>query len=1076
MNKIIYKYNSTTTLTFTDVDEDNQAGRIIEGSFYNETSLLEDELSIDTLTVQVRYEGVTPLTSFSYGSEVDYYKDGILYAIYYLKDIERNSKYEYTLSVQSAIGLLDDTNHYGGIYTGQLATDVIKEIINGKITYTEDSIFQKIKVYGWLPVATRRENLKQLLFAVGGCVKKNNAIIHFSTLTVNTPIIVPKNRTYESGKITYNTPVSRVEVIEHQYSKAENVEIEDIYVGEVVGSNFTSPRGQQITNGAIITWDKPYHSITFDGTTLLNDEVGVNYAVVSASASATIKGKPYIHSKLIVSRDKDNYAGKEKVAKVEDATLISLANSNSVVEKVMAYYDTPNTLSASIVLDDEKPLDNLTIPNQFDEESTGIVKSIEGTFGKQITKGEMEVRLGYNPPIIYGTRTLASIAVTTNPTRMVYEAGEYFDRSGMVVTATYEDGTSAVVENYTVTPAILTKSTTSVTITYRENGLGKSTDLEISVKNILKNIVITNPPDKTAYSIGDTFDTASMIVKAQYSDGSSKTISSYTYSPQTITSNDDTEITISYTEDNITETAIQDITVGEVSNLLGISIITNPTKMSYKVGEYFETDGMIVVASFEDGTSKQIRGYTYEPNDLLTENDTTITISYTQQEITKTATLNINVIALESIVVTQEPTYKTYYDTEAFNPQGMEITAYYSDGSSQVVNTYTYTPDGILPYGTTEITISYTDGGVTKTTTQAITVTVKTYDYTNSIVISESGSYTLKGIGATHRNIRVVCIGGGNGGSGGTNGSSGRGSSGASMSSDGSRIVSNGSGGNGGKAGKAGNGGKITQQDYIFSSLSNSFTIIIGQGGESGAIGGYSGGTGGNTTFIYNETTTESDKGSSSATGYTNTFTGETYAVIGEDGEAGGAGGDGGYVTSFDRYYDGVSRADGTGGEDVIYKDVTYTGGSKGSQYGGNGGRLQGATSGKPAYCNYALEGGGSGAAVGNDGNKGGSGSTRASTNNRVTKTQPGGGAKGASAIDPTTPTVFGCGGYGGHGGGGGGGAGGGAVAKIDSEEWSGAYGIADLTFTVLAADGGSGGSGSAGSAGVKGCVIIYYS
>jgi hypothetical protein len=185
--------------------------------------LLEDELSIDTMTVKVRYERATPsLISFTYGSEVEYYKDDKLYARYYLKDVERNSKYEYTFSLQSAIGLLDDTNHYGGIYSGQTASNIIKDIIGGKITYTEHNIFSKIKVYGWLPVATRRDNLKQLLFAVGGCVKKKDGIINFTTLTVDTPTGIPANRVYDSGKITYNAPASRIEVIEHQFSKVDN--------------------------------------------------------------------------------------------------------------------------------------------------------------------------------------------------------------------------------------------------------------------------------------------------------------------------------------------------------------------------------------------------------------------------------------------------------------------------------------------------------------------------------------------------------------------------------------------------------------------------------------------------------------------------------------------------------------------------------------------------------------------------------------------------------------------------------------------------------------------------------------
>ena len=89
MNKVIYKYNENTTLTFTDLDEGVNDGRIIEGSFYNETSLLEDELSIDTMTVHIRYERESPsLISFTYGSEVEYYKDNTLYAKYFSIKLE----------------------------------------------------------------------------------------------------------------------------------------------------------------------------------------------------------------------------------------------------------------------------------------------------------------------------------------------------------------------------------------------------------------------------------------------------------------------------------------------------------------------------------------------------------------------------------------------------------------------------------------------------------------------------------------------------------------------------------------------------------------------------------------------------------------------------------------------------------------------------------------------------------------------------------------------------------------------------------------------------------------------------
>ena len=1074
MNKVIYKYNTNTTLTFTDLDEGGQAGRIIEGSFYNETSLLEDELSVDTMTVRIRYERETPsLISFTYGSEVEYYKDDILYAIYFLKDIERNTKYEYTLFLQSAIGLLDDTSHYGGIYTGQTASSIMNEIIGGKITYTEDNIFSKIKVYGWLPIATRRDNLKQLLFATGGCVKKKNGVINFSTLAVNSPTIIPSSKVYNSGKITYNAPASRIEVVEHQYSKVNNAEIKEIYVGEVVGSSFISPKGHQIENGAIITWDVPYHSITFEGTTLLNNEVDVNYAVVAASANATIKGKPYVHSKLIVSRDKENYTGKEKVAKVEKATLITLANSNSVAEKVMAYYDTPSTLSASIVMNDEKPLDNLTVPNQFDESSTGIVKSIEGTFGSQITKGDMEIRLGYNPPIIYGSRELVSIAVKTPPNKIVYEAGDYFDKTGMVIEATYDDGNTAIVKNYTITPTLLTKDTKKVIITYRESGIGKSVDLNISVQNLLKNIVIITPPDETNYVVGDEINLNGMIVKAYYSDGSSKIITDYTFSPQIVNSLDDTEITISYTEAGIIKTAIQEITIGEAPNLIGISIITNPTKMTYKAGEYFDKTGMVVVASFDNGTSKQVSGYTYSPTNALTKNDTTITISYTRKDITKTTTLTINIIYLTSIAITQEPTYKSYYDTEVFNTQGMEVKAYYSDNTNKIITNYTYSPSGVLPYGTTQIIVQYSDGGETQTAAQPITVSIKTYDYTNSIVISESGQYTLTGIGATHRNIRVVCIGGGNGGYGGNHGYNGGSSGSYTVSSNGiSYIIPSGTGGAGGAGGAAGEGGKIAQKDYIIPSLTDTFTISIGSGGAGGALA-TKGAAGESTTFNYNNVINSSSTGSSSTTGYTNIFTNETYAVIGKAGTSGGKGGDGMRVSSITSQGSGFNYYYPTAGENVIYEEVEYAGGGVYTDAKRDLYTIAGPYPGYPVFMVGRGGGGGGGAGVGNNGAHGDYSYVQGSYNNYVNKVRLGHGGDGGNAAIPQPPTVFGTGGNGGNGGGGGGGASGGCAVKKDIPQDHELY---KLNCEINGGVGGYAGAGSVGSAGAQGCVIIYFS
>lgn len=51
---------------------------------------------------------------------------------------------------------------------------------------------------------------------------------------------------------------------------------------------------------------------------------------------------------------------------------------------------------------------------------------------------------------VFDTRTLTSIAVTTQPTKTSYVPGESFARTGMVVKANYSDGTSEEINTYTV--------------------------------------------------------------------------------------------------------------------------------------------------------------------------------------------------------------------------------------------------------------------------------------------------------------------------------------------------------------------------------------------------------------------------------------------------------------------------------------------------------------------------------------------------------------------------------------------------------------------------------------------------
>ena len=60
--------------------------------------------------------------------------------------------------------------------------------------------------------------------------------------------------------------------------------------------------------------------------------------------------------------------------------------------------------------------------------------------------------MNYVPPTVVGSRTLVSIEITTPPVQTAYATGDYFNRNGMVVTAKYDDNTTAIVSNYQVSP------------------------------------------------------------------------------------------------------------------------------------------------------------------------------------------------------------------------------------------------------------------------------------------------------------------------------------------------------------------------------------------------------------------------------------------------------------------------------------------------------------------------------------------------------------------------------------------------------------------------------------------------
>ena len=175
------------------------------------------------------------------------------------------------------------------------------------------------------------------------------------------------------------------------------------------------------------------------------------------------------------------------------------------------------------------------------------------------------------------------------------------------------------------------------------------------------------------------------------------------------------------TVDNLPET-IRSIPTGGIK-LDSIAVTTPPTKTSYLSGERFDPTGMVVTATYSNGEKLAATGYAVEPSGPLSDGMTSVTIRYTEGGVSCTDILPITVIhRLESIAVTTPPDKTVYEYGDAFSKSGMVVKATYSDGAVEIVSSYSYSPVTFTTIGAQDVTVSYTERGVTKTVTLTVTV------------------------------------------------------------------------------------------------------------------------------------------------------------------------------------------------------------------------------------------------------------------------------------------------------------------------------------------------------------------
>lgn len=317
--------NSVTYLGETYTDEE-----IISGSFSKHQSLSMSELSVDTMEITIRphnpfagqFQQNTPLVQYVDGSQI---------AIWYLQSIERLGANVYKLSGFSSLGRLTQVTHYGGIYDGtQTVADVVDEIM-GNLPYYISPEFENIALYGWLPIATARDNLQQVLFAINAALwTDEQGVLCIQNLPNSEQVQITQSDIFQSGaSVKYGTPVTKVVVVEHQY---------------FVGSETKELFNGTATVNQLISFDEPMSNLQASGLTIVSS--GANYAIVNGTGALT--GTPYVHTMREIERAVTTTATVENIVRVENATLVGLTASSDVVHRLADYYACRNAINVAV--------------------------------------------------------------------------------------------------------------------------------------------------------------------------------------------------------------------------------------------------------------------------------------------------------------------------------------------------------------------------------------------------------------------------------------------------------------------------------------------------------------------------------------------------------------------------------------------------------------------------------------------------------------------------------------------------------------------------------------------------------
>ena len=380
---------------------------------------------------------------------------------------------------------------------------------------------------------------------------------------------------------------------------------------------------------------------------------------------------------------------------------------------------------------------NLVVTASYSDTTTKTLSASEYTVNstnyKQYDQGTYSISvsaLGFTKSYDVTVGAVFATGISISGYKTSFTNGEAFSTGNLVVTASYSDTTTKTLSasEYTVNSnnyKQYVQGTYSISVT----ALGFTKSYNVSVgAAFAKSLTLSGYT--SSFNNGTAFSTGSLVVKANMSDGSTKTLTSSDYTVDSSKYNKNVQGTYTITVKYGTVTATYNVTVGAV---FAKSLTLSGYTSSFNNGTAFSTGSLVVKANMSDGSTKTLTSSDYTVDSSKYNKNVQGTYTITVKYGTVTATYNVTVGAVfaKSIAISGQKT--SFKNDDAFSKGSLVVTATYSDSSTKTLTTSEYTVDSSAykQYTAGTYTIKVTALGFTKT----YSVTVGAV-YTKSIAVS----------------------------------------------------------------------------------------------------------------------------------------------------------------------------------------------------------------------------------------------------------------------------------------------------------------------------------------------------